>query len=198
MGDLATTYLSSWVGDVITIGALFSAISCTLAVLVATSRLLFAYGRDGLIPGGFGELTEDEGIPARAVLVTAGTIIGVELFTWIVLRADSLTVFIQAGETGVLLILIAYLLATLGMGRMVFVQGNRTVPRWQVVIPIAGLLLLVVTLLSNVIPFPTGVDLWSPCLAAAWVVVALVVMARMKEVPPTILESTQQKSLEAS
>jgi amino acid transporter len=198
MGDLASVYLSSWVGDLITIGALFSAISCTLAVLVATSRLLFAYGRDGLIPGGFGELTDDDAIPARAVLATSTVIIVVELVAWILLRADSLTVFIQAGETGVLLILVAYLLATLGMGRRVFIQGDRSVPRWQVVIPTVAVLLLAATLLSNVIPLPTGVDLWSPCLAGLWIVGALVVALRMKCVPATIAESIETESVSGS
>jgi len=197
MGDLAASYLSPWVGDVITVGALCSAISCTLACIVATSRLLYAFGRDGLLPGRLDELTPDDGVPARAVFFVTGLIVVAELIAGLVLRTDTLTLFIQAGETGVLLILLAYLLATVGMARLVFFQGDRRVARWQVVIPGVALVMLTLTWLSNIWPFPTGADLWAPCLAAAWVLLGAVVVARMKGTPPTVLADEEESSMSA-
>ena len=54
MGDLGTSYVAAWVGDVITIGAAVSAFGCALACAVGAARLLFALGRDGVLPRAFG------------------------------------------------------------------------------------------------------------------------------------------------
>ena len=50
MGDLGTSYVGAWVGDVVTLGAAISAFGCCLACIVGASRLLFAMARD-LAPG---------------------------------------------------------------------------------------------------------------------------------------------------
>ena len=46
MGDLGTSYVAAWVGDVITIGAAVSAFGCALACAVGAARLLFALAAD--------------------------------------------------------------------------------------------------------------------------------------------------------
>ena len=50
MGDLGTSYVGAWLGDVVTLGAAVSAFACCLACVVGASRLLFALARD-LAPG---------------------------------------------------------------------------------------------------------------------------------------------------
>jgi hypothetical protein len=45
---------------------------------------------------------------------------------------------------------------------------------WQIVVPIAGLLVLGYTLYRNVIPYPTGDAAWFPVVSGAWLVVAVV------------------------
>lgn len=54
MGDLAKSYVGSWVGDVITLGVAFSALSSCLASAIGGSRLLFAFSRDGAFGGTLG------------------------------------------------------------------------------------------------------------------------------------------------
>ena len=46
MGDLGSSYIAAWVGDLITLGAAISAFGCCLACVVGASRLLFALARD--------------------------------------------------------------------------------------------------------------------------------------------------------
>src|SRR6476469_3866299 len=50
MGDLGSSYVGDWVGDVITLGAAVSAFACCLACIVAASRMVYAVSRD-LAPG---------------------------------------------------------------------------------------------------------------------------------------------------
>ena len=50
IGDLGTSYVASWLGTIITAGAMISAFGCALASTVGASRLAFAMGRDGVLP----------------------------------------------------------------------------------------------------------------------------------------------------
>ena len=43
---LSSMYLTSWIGDIITVGIIFSAAACALACFVAASRLAYALARD--------------------------------------------------------------------------------------------------------------------------------------------------------
>ena len=57
IGDLGTSYVASWLGTVITAGAMISAFGCTLACTVGASRLIFAMGRDGIMPSGLSAIS---------------------------------------------------------------------------------------------------------------------------------------------
>ena len=98
---------------------------------------------------------------------------------WAVLRAAPFDVFTISATAGTLILLVAYVLATLGATRLLFFSGDGAVRRWEVVIPVLGLALLGYTLYRNVIPWPSGSALWGPGLAiAVLALVVLVVLAR--------------------
>src|ERR1022692_593070 len=112
IGDLGTAYVASWLGTIITAGAMISAFGCALACTVGASRLTFA-------------------------------------------------------------------LATIGMVRLVFFTGQTAVRRWEIAIPILGLIVLGYTLFRNVWPLPSGANWWGPSVAIAWFVVGIIgVLAR--------------------
>src|SRR3954467_4228390 len=73
MGDLGTSYVGAWVGNLITLGACISAFACCLACVVGASRLLFAVSRD-LAPGNPLGRTGSNGTPATAAGVVTGVI----------------------------------------------------------------------------------------------------------------------------
>jgi len=62
IGDLGTAYVSSWIG-IITLGAMVSAFSCALACTVGSARLIFALGRDGILPGSLGHVSPSRRTP---------------------------------------------------------------------------------------------------------------------------------------
>jgi len=45
---------------------------------------------------------------------------------------------------------------------------------WQIVVPIAALIVLGYTLYRNVIPYPTGAGAWFPVVSGAWLAAAIV------------------------
>jgi len=86
----------------------------------------------------------------------------------------SLSVFVAAGVIGTLILLVVYVLASLGAIGLLFLGPARTVPAWEIVIPVAGLVVLGYTLYRNVIPLPEGRSLVAPAVAAAWLAAGVV------------------------
>jgi amino acid transporter len=50
MGTLATTYVGNWLSVVIDLVIILDALSLSIAIMVTGSRIIFAFGRDGLLP----------------------------------------------------------------------------------------------------------------------------------------------------
>jgi amino acid transporter len=174
IGDLGSAYVSPWVGDAVTFGAMISAFGCALACTVGSARLLFALCRDGFGGRGLGAVSK-AGTPARsgtAVALLMAAVIGVCRAAFDATADDT---FLWFGTIGTLIILVAYLLTTIGAIRLIFVQRRLAVPRWQVVIPLLAIVLLGYTLYRNVWPYPTSGTpaFWFPVVAGGWLVVAV-------------------------
>ena len=67
-----------------------------------------------------------------------------------------------------------YILATIGMVRLVFFSGQTTVRRWEITIPVLGVIVLGYTVFRNVWPLPAGVAWWGPSVAIAWFVIGII------------------------
>ena len=174
MGDLAGQYLSSGVGDVITLGVAFSALSSCLASAIGGSRLLFAFGRDGAFHSSLGRTSERSGAPTTA-LVAVMAVVAIEVFGLrIVATSDVLDIFFWTATMGTLALLVCYVLSTLGAMRYLFFSGVRRVRQWEIVIPLAGIGFLLYTLYHNVYPVPDHPYNLFPYIVAAWVLMATV------------------------
>src|SRR5262249_17814893 len=81
LGDLGSSYVGHWVGNVITLGTAISAFGCCLACVAGAARLLYALARDTAGPRGLGQSSTRWGTPVWAtlvVVVAAGVIVIVE------------------------------------------------------------------------------------------------------------------------
>jgi amino acid transporter len=175
LGDLGSTYVGHWVGDLITLGTTFSAFGCCLACVVGGARLLYALSRDTAGPRGLGQSHSRWGTPAWATLVVVaatGIIVGIE--AGVAASPAAFNSFLWSGTIGTLILLVVYVLASIGCIILVFVRHKLPVPTWQIIIPIAGLVVLGYTLYRNVIPYPTGDSAWFPVVAGVWLAVAVV------------------------
>ena len=175
LGDIGTSYLGSWVGDAVTLGAAISAFGCCLACMVGASRLLFALGRDAGGEKTIGR-TSGAGTPANAAVVVAALMALIIVVT-VSFGAEPFDTFLWTATIGTLLLLVIYVLTTIGAIRLVFVQKKMSVPAWEIVIPIAALVVLGYTIYRNVIPYPTeGAAQWFPIVAGVWLLLAVLVV----------------------
>jgi amino acid transporter len=177
LGSLGSSYVSAWVGDVITAGTTVSAFGCCLACTVGAARLIYAMSRDSFGPRGVGAGSR-WGTPARATGVVTGLAVVIYVVYVVVsahVSALATNAFLWSGTIGTLILLVAYLLATIGMTLLVFVRRQMpSVPMWQVIIPIAGLIVLGYTIYRNVWPYPSGDFAWFPIVAGVWLFVAMI------------------------
>jgi len=179
LGDLGTSYIGAWVGDLITIGAAVSAFGCALACSVGASRLAYALSRDGVGPARLAVVSERRGTPHFAAATVVAAMYLIIIVDAVVFGAEPFDVFLWSGTIGTLILLVAYALATVGAMRLLFFGGRRLVPAWEIVIPILALLVIGYTLYRNVLPYPTGAAAWFPVVCGVWLLAAvLFVLAR--------------------
>ncbi len=169
LGDLGSQYMTSSIGDLVTAGTAISAFACIIACLVGATRILYSLSRDGLGSRVLGTVHEGTGTPVRAlatITLAAALIIAVcrAFFT-----SAAFDIFIWAGVIGTLILLVVYILATLGAMRILWFSGPARAPQWQMVIPIAALLVLVATLYYNVDPDAARATRWNYYTAGIWV-----------------------------
>jgi amino acid transporter len=176
MGDLGSSYIGAWVGDVITVGAAISAFGCCLACVVGAARLLFAMSRD-LSPRSTLSRTSAGGSPAAATIAVTVTVALIGLVCAVFFGAHPFDTFLWSGTIGTLILLVAYILATVGCIKLVFIDRKLDVPQWQVVIPILALVMLGYTVYRNVVPYPDGnPGQWLPAVAFGWLALVTVVI----------------------
>jgi amino acid transporter len=173
LGELGSSYVGHWVGDVITLGTMVSAFGCCLASTVGAARLMYALSRDAGGERGLGAPSR-WGTPANATLVITSMTAVIILIYATAFHATAFDGFLWSGTIGTLILLVVYVLASIGCIMLVFVQRKLTVPTWQIVIPIAGLVVLGYTLYRNVWPYPAGDGRWFPVTAGVWLAVAIV------------------------
>jgi amino acid transporter len=176
LGDLGTTYVAAWVGDVITVGAAVSAFGCALACAVGAARLLFALGRDGLVPRTLGTVAPKRGTPVAATVVVVVAMYVIIAVAWFGLGGDPSTLFVASGTIGTLILLVAYALATVGAAKLLFFSGHREVRFIEVVIPVLALVLIGYTLLRNVSPYPEGAAGLYPAVSVAWIAIGVLIV----------------------
>ncbi len=173
LGELGASYVGHWVGDVITLGTTVSAFGCCLASTVGAARLMYALSRDTAGPRGVGAGSR-WGTPANATMVVVAMSALIVIIYATAFHATAFDSFLWSGTIGTLILLVAYVLASIGCIMLVFVRRKLSVPMWQIIIPIAGLVVLGYTLYRNVIPYPTGDGAWFPITAGVWLAVAIV------------------------
>ena len=128
-------------------------------------------------PQGIGRLFHNHGMAIMALIV---------LVSALFFGAQAEDTFFWSGTIGTLILLVAYVLTTIGAIRLVFVQKKLPgVPMWQIVIPIAALVVLGYTIVRNVFPYPAyadGAAFWFPVVAGVWLLAGLAAVLAMPAV----------------
>jgi amino acid transporter len=174
LGDLGRLFIAGWVGNLITLGTSISAFGCVLACTVGAARILYALSRDGVAPKSLAGVSAKRGTPVPATIaVTVGSFVLIALFA-LIWKAKPFDEFVWSGVIGTLILLVVYIMATVGAMRVLFFSKRKIVRTWEIVIPLASLVVLVYVIYRNVVPYPTGANAKLPVIFIAWIAVGVV------------------------
>jgi amino acid transporter len=190
---IADRYLTGWVGTLTEIGAMLSAFIVCVACATASTRTVYAMGREGVAPRWLGRTHHRFHTPANATLLVATASVGMALISWYGFTDDLgagpalLTYFFWA-TLGTLVVIVVYIM--LCFGGIIFFRRTHT--RWNplahVVVPLIGAAVFGAALYGSIYPVPpTPLD-YTPYVALAWIVVGLLVLLALRSRNPEAVE----------
>jgi amino acid transporter len=174
--DLGSGYIGKWYGDLLDLMATISLFAISLGVAAGAARIMYAQARDATGKRtGLAGLTK-HGAPGAALVVVlcifAGALIGQQLAGSTVINATFYPL-----QIGTVLILVAYLMATVGAIYFLFFKGEPKAPKWQVVIPALGGAFVCYTIYRNVFVGQEGTYARLPYIEIAYLILGLVVVS---------------------
>lgn len=173
-GDLAKAYVGAALADALNFAAMLSLFAIVLGTVAASARILYALARDAGGTGGVARLSRSgEPVVALAVVlvVTLGIMVAQRLAGSAVLDAT-----FYALTIGTLALLVAYVMATVGAIRFLFLGAEPKAPRWQLVVPLAAIALVGYTIYKNVFGLDAPYDRF-PYIVAAWLAIGFAIVA---------------------
>lgn len=170
---LAERYASGMT-QIIEIAAIFGLFSCFLAVQNATVRVIFAMGRDGVLPPALGRVHRSWHSPYVAIyaLTVFSIVVGIALSAW--LGSGLTDVYGWTGSIGTVAIVLVYIMANVALIRFFANDPDRSVLR-HVILPILGILALLYPLYSVAKPGQPHPFNLVPIIVVAWVLIGVVV-----------------------
>jgi amino acid transporter len=172
---------------------MLSAFIVCVACATASTRTVYAMGREGVIPRIFGRTHPRFKTPHFATLAVASVAVGMALISWYGLT-DSLgvgpallTYFFWA-TLGTLVIIVVYIMLCFG-GIVFFRRTHRNWnPLAHVLVPLIGAVVFGAALYGSIYPLPpTPLD-YTPYIALAWLVVGVVVVLALRARNPQAVE----------
>ena len=179
-GTLGQQYVTSAVGNVVTLGTTVSAAGCCLATTVAASRLLFAMNRGGLQRGGLSKVSAKSGSPVAATALVTAIAAVLIIATRLFITDKAFNLFAASGTIGTLMLLVAYGLFSAGAWYYLCIRAPRkgiAAARLDYVIPLLAIGLIGYTMYRNVSPWPTtGAGRADIIIAGVWILIAVTVI----------------------
>ena len=173
--DLGSGYIGKWYADILNLMATISLFAISLGVASGAARIMYAEARDATGKRtGLASVTKT-GAPGPALVVVllifAGALVGQQLAGSSVINAT-----FYALQIGTVLILVAYVMATVGAIYYLFFNGKPKAPIWQAAIPALGGAFVCYTIYRNVFVGQVGTYARLPYIEVAYLIVGLVVV----------------------
>jgi amino acid transporter len=177
---MGAKYGGTWLVDVLSVAAIVDAIAGAVAVSVTTTRMLYALGRDGLLPRWFGKTHPKHKTPHNAIFFMAFAGLAFILFTYFYGWA-AITGFSFGGGTGGLALIVVYLVMSIAGFTL---KWNGIWPA-RIIIPIIGIVLAAYAFKGSVYPAPASPLNWMVYTFLAFVLIGLIIglVARSRREP---------------
>lgn len=197
LGELGTTYIGPWFGVIAIFTATCAAFGSHMATVATSSRMLYAFSRDGFGPRSLGVLHPKGGPRRAAWLVLAIVVVALvicALTGWPVMGTGNAAIdaYFYFAVAGVVCLMVAYFMVE--MAAIYFVNNKRFHALHEsrgrflgTVLPILGALLIVTILWFNV---KDSTEPFTPGLAGLyWVIIGLVIALAASRIAKKVGES---------
>jgi amino acid transporter len=189
---IADRYVTSWVGTLTEIGAMLSAFIVCVACATASTRTVYAMGREGVLPSWLGRTHRTFKTPANATLVVAAAAIAMAAISWFgwtdELGNTPLTTYFFWATLGTLLVIVVYIMLCFG-GIAFFRRTHRNWnPVTHVVVPLIGAVVFGAALYGSIYPIPPHPLNYTPYVTLAWIVIGIVVVLALRARNPAAVE----------
>jgi amino acid transporter len=153
---------------------IISLFAISIGTASGAGRIMYALARDGGARGGLAKLSK-HGQPAAAlgvvVIIFICSLVGQQLA-----HSSASNATFYPLTIGTVLILVAYALATIGSTYYLFFKGKPLAPRWQMVIPVLGLVFVCYTILRNTFVAQVGHFTRLPPIEGAYLLIGLLLV----------------------
>jgi amino acid transporter len=170
MGDLAQTYVGTWLSVLVDLAIIIDALSLAIAIMVTGARLLFALSRDGLLPAVLSKTSRyDTPLSANLFIAAWGCI----MLLWTAVTdyaptgsANVIETFTIAANAGSFLVETIYLfLAVYGLVLVWQAFPSWSARWWRLIVVLIGIAAPVLAFKGSLDPFPPepisqGVWIW--------------------------------------
>lgn len=158
--DIANIYVGSGMGYLITAGGAVSSFAGMVGGQVAGGRIIFSLARAGVGAPRLREVSA-QGTPAAASLVVGLAAFAFVAFAALVTGAQAFSSFELTSDVAGVVIVGAYAAACAAAARVLWRAGSG---RTWAALPVAAIVLLVVVLVLQIFPIPSGWELIAPTL----------------------------------
>jgi amino acid transporter len=170
LGDLARDYVGSGMAAALDLAAVISALGAGLGCASVAARMLYALARDGLLVPVLSGVSASTGAPAAGLAFVMLLDIG-GLVAFAAAGTAPIDVFFYLATIGTLSLLVMYAVTNVAAMRLL-AGGAR---RWELVLPVAGILVAGYVLYRNVWPVPEAPFDVFPYVVAAWLGIGVAV-----------------------
>jgi amino acid transporter len=190
---IADRYVAHWVGTLTEVGAMLAAFIVCVACATASTRTVYAMGREGVAPRWLGRTHSRFHTPANATIVVALAAIVMALISWYGLPdgfgvGPALNTYFFWATLGTLVVIVVYIMLCFG-GAVFF---RRTHANWNplahVLVPLIGAVVFGAALYGSIYPVPTKPLNYTPYVALAWIVLGLIVLMALRARNPEAVE----------
>ncbi len=159
IGELATRYVGKGLGTMVDLVIIIDALSLAIAIMVTASRVMFAFGRDGLLPAVFARTTKrDTPVVGNVAIVIWSLLVLIWAGNTTYGVATGLPNFIQAffimAATGSYLVQLVYVFLAVFALKLVWGAREEGGKVWKTVLVLIGLATPLLAFKGSLHPFP--------------------------------------------
>lgn len=159
MGDLATQYVGSFLGVLVDLVIIIDALSLSIAIMVTASRVIFAFGRDGLLPRWTAATSRYDTPVAGNVIILVWSILlliwaGVTSYGDATELPNPIQAFFITTAVGSYLIQLVYVFLAIFALKLVWGDREEGGKAWKTIVVLIGLATPLLAFKGSLNPFP--------------------------------------------